>query len=238
MKKLIKNIVRSIGYDIVPFDTEEEQLNQNRYHWLQAAGIKTVIDIGGGLGQYASKIRKVLPKARIITFEVQPSAIEAIKKRMANDHAFDLHHIALSNFNGTTKFNVSSNSGSSSLLPMAQLHKDAYPVSEQITEITVECKRLDDMMKPGEVEKKILLKLDVQGAEKIVLEGAQRMLSETDFIFCEINFVELYQGCVLADDLIEFLNRQGFRLIGIENVSLHPANGTFLQADAWFKPSR
>jgi hypothetical protein len=78
------------------------------------------------------------------------------------------------------------------------------------------------------------MKLDVQGAEKIVLDGAVNTLKYVKYVFCEINFVETYKGCVLFSDLNKILESQGFVMAGVENVSQSPVSGMFLQADAFY----
>ena len=203
--------------------------------WLLTQNIQTVIDAGGGWGDFAKRIRRILPKAKIISFETHKPSFDILNNAMRDDKNFESHFVALNNYNGSTTFRVSSYDGSSSLLPMADLHKGAYPVSKNITEIQVDCKRLDDLVDANALAKNVLFKLDVQGAEKLVLEGAENVLAQTKIIFCEVNFQVLYEGCVLFNDLVEHLRQRHFKLIGIENVSQHPTSGMFLQADAWFE---
>ena len=79
------------------------------------------------------------------------------------------------------------------------------------------------------------MKLDVQGAEKLVLEGAEETLKNVDIIFSEINFSELYKGNVPFSELCRYLLEKGFTVIGIENISQSTIDGTYLQADAYFE---
>lgn len=235
VKKLIKKALSNYGYDVVPHDEAAATAEKNKYRWLQAHDIHTVIDAGSSDGGFARWIHGQLPEARVISFEAQDNLYQRLMQRMEGEAYFEAHRMALNNYNGTTTFRISSYDGSSSLLPMAELHKSAYPVSKNITEVTVDCKRLDDVLDAGALKQNVLFKLDVQGGEKLVLEGAEDVLARTRLVFCEINFQELYEGCVMANDLVDFLSRRGFRLTGIENVSQHMDNGTFLQADAWFQ---
>jgi hypothetical protein len=79
-----------------------------------------------------------------------------------------------------------------------------------------------------------LLKLDVQGAEWMVLEGAQDILKRVKLIFMEVSFNTLYENSLLFSDTVIRMNQLGFNVKGIENISQSLIDGTFLQADVYF----
>ena len=58
--------------------------------------------------------------------------------------------------------------------------------------------------------------IDVQGYELEVLKGAVASLASIDEITVEVNRAELYEGCPMAEEIIMFLEDQGFALITIE----------------------
>jgi FkbM family methyltransferase len=235
MKNTIKSILRKSGYSIVPYDEYENKLEKVRYNWLINQNINTILDIGASFGQYARKARKRFPGAHIISFEALPDSFQKLNETFKEDKNFQCFNLALSNFTGKTVFRKSSNSGASSLLEMDDLHKTNYKESKDIVEIEVKCDTLDNILKGQKLQKNILMKLDVQGAEKMVLEGAKETLKNVQVIFSEVNFNTLYKGNVLFNDLVQFLYEQGFRVEGIENVSQSLIDGTFLQADVFFK---
>jgi len=57
------------------------------------------------------------------------------------------------------------------------------------------------------------LMMDVQGAEKLVLDGFIENIKYIDYIYTEVNFDEMYKDCVLFDTLNECLNTYEFKLI-------------------------
>lgn len=234
LKRFTNSLLHRLGYELKSI-ADLKRPEQLTGQWLQSKNINTVIDAGGGWGDFAIRVRKLLPNAKIISYEIHEPSLKIMNDAMRGDKNFESHFIALNNYNGTTTFRISSYDGSSSLLPMSDLHKTAYPISKDITEVEVECKRLDDLLDSTTLKKNILIKLDLQGAEKLVLEGAENVLRNSAIIIAEINFQELYENSVLANELIDFLRERGFALVGIENVSQHPSNGMFIQADAWFQ---
>ena len=53
--------------------------------------------------------------------------------------------------------------------------------------------------------------IDVQGAELMVLEGAGQLISVCKTIFIECSLTEFYEGGAMWNQIIEFLNRNGFK---------------------------
>jgi FkbM family methyltransferase len=79
-----------------------------------------------------------------------------------------------------------------------------------------------------------VLKLDVEGAELDVLRGATRTLADTDLIIMEMSVLPRYEGeCSFADRL-GFLDRAGFRLFDIPEMSQTSRNGPLSTIDAAF----
>ena len=79
---------------------------------------------------------------------------------------------------------------------------------EQVSEITTV--RLDDIAQATGCD---LLKLDVQGGELAVLQGARRLLAEVGVVIAEVEFSPLYKGQPLFADVDSFLRSQGFDFI-------------------------
>ncbi len=80
----------------------------------------------------------------------------------------------------------------------------------------------------------VLFKIDVQGGELAVLNGALPLFDRLDAIYCELSFVELYQNQPKASNVIAFLSHNGFTLRGVFNISFTkrfgPTQGDFLFA--------
>jgi FkbM family methyltransferase len=78
-----------------------------------------------------------------------------------------------------------------------------------IRRIDVETRRLGELEEARDVD---YLKLDVQGAELLILRHAGDRLREACVIHVEVEFLRLYQEQPLFSDIDLFLRRQGFTL--------------------------
>jgi FkbM family methyltransferase len=72
---------------------------------------------------------------------------------------------------------------------------------------TVETKRLDDFAETAGAD---FLKVDVQGGELLVLQGAVERLREVLVVHTEVEFLPLYKNQPLFADVDSFLRAQGF----------------------------
>jgi FkbM family methyltransferase len=204
------------------------------YAYVTSLNIKTVIDIGAHAGEFARMINGMLPEAAIFSFEPLKDEFQQLQKSMHSAHGFKAFNCAIGNTNGTVEIHRSEYSQSSSLLRMANLHKEAFPESAGESLETVEVKILDEVLNGFELQPEILVKLDVQGYEDKVIEGAQNTISKSRAIIAEVSFRELYEGQALFDSIYQSLKNKGFVYMGNLYQLLNPLDGSPLQADALF----
>ena len=196
---------------------------------------QTLIDVGANKGQFSLVARYLFPNVQIHAFEPLPDAARLYQAVVSGPRV--LHPIALGARNGTIKFFVTSRADSSSTLPPSAAQYAAYGVSASHS-IEVAVGRMADRVDVAALRRPILVKIDVQGSELEVLKGAEEVLSLLDAIYCEVSFVQLYEGQPLAGDVIAYLSARGFDLRGIFNLSNTRKFGP-TQADLLFcqKPS-
>ncbi len=99
---------------------------------------------------------------------------------------------------------------------------------------TIEVSRLDDVAADvlGEARTPFL-KIDTQGFERAVLEGAETTVPRLVGLQLELSFVTLYEGGMLADEAISWAYDHGFVLVGLDQGFTDPG-GAVLQADGVF----
>lgn len=197
--------------------------------------IDLLFDIGANTGQYGELMRTLNYKGNIISFEPLNDAFEELKKKAKNDTKWDIHHYALGEEDTKSIINIAGNSVSSSILHMNETHVETEPESKYVGQQEIEVKKLNNVFhsfyKNGN---KAMLKIDTQGYEKQVLEGATDILDKISLIQLEMSLVALYESEMLYLDIIDYLDKKGFKLIAFENGFSNPKTGTLLQVDGIF----
>jgi len=189
----------------------------------------SVLDVGANKGQFAMFARRRWPVARLICFEPLPGPRRKLSRLLGN--RAELHAIALGDEDGEAEMHLASREDSSSLLALGDAQKRLFSMNEERV-LTVPVCRLDDIVRPGDLVRPTLLKIDVQGFEFEVLKGAVGLLDAVDEVYVECSFVELYVGQRLAADVAEFL--QGFGLFEAGRFNICREGDTAVQADFLF----
>jgi FkbM family methyltransferase len=194
--------------------------------------VRTVLDVGASRGQFAVFAANRWPEARLICFEPLPDARSRLERVVPAGRA-DVHPVALGTEPGEVEMHVSARDDSSSLLPIGPGQTTAFPGTEEAGTQRVRVDVLENHVS-ADLARPVLLKIDVQGFELDVLEGAGGALAHIDELYVECSFLELYTGQALADEVVAFLRGRGFRLAGVYGV-VRRADGTSVQADFLFR---
>ncbi|MEJ2602762.1 MAG: FkbM family methyltransferase [Gammaproteobacteria bacterium] len=201
---------------------------------LEANRIEIVLDVGANIGQFARSLREAGFRGEIVCFEPLPTAHAALQEAFRNDAGTTVHpRVALGSERSTIDINVAANSVSSSVLDMLDAHRQAAPDSEYVATESAELLRLDDVFHTYVGEgKRSFLKIDTQGYEWNVLDGAAESLPRIDGLLLEMSLVPLYEGQRLWRQLIDRLESAGFSLWQIFPGFTDPSTGRCLQFDA------
>jgi FkbM family methyltransferase len=232
-KEMIQSVANFIGYEIMSLDRAQGQslcvagiLNEKR--------INVVLDVGANFGQFAQWIRKLGYEGRIVSFEPLTEAHQQLTRVAARDSQWAVApRMALGSASGEVEIHVAGNSASSSVLPMLAVHRDASPESRYVDVEKAPLKRLDDAC-PFSQGERPLLKIDVQGYEMAVLDGATQLLANCEAIIIEMSLVPLYEGQPLAIDLWQYLTRLGFEACYFSPGFRDPQSRHLLQMDGVF----
>jgi FkbM family methyltransferase len=201
---------------------------------MQAAGVNMVVDVGAGVGQFVGWLRSEGYEGRIISFEPVEETFSELQRRAGADPTWTCWNVALAERDGDAVVNVAGNLWSSSLLPMTREHEAAAPDSVYVGQERVRLTRLDslDVIGPGD---RAYLKIDAQGAEGAVLDGAAGVFHRIVAAELELSLAELYEGQELLPALRERMRTEGFALVWLgDSVFRDPASDEILALDGIF----
>lgn len=203
--------------------------------FIEDREIDTVIDVGANVGQFGEFLRKGGYRGKIVSFEPTKSAYETLSKKAQADGAWETHHCGLGAASGTAILHASQLSVFNSILQLsgvAKLHDNRMTV-DHTEEIAINT--LDEVV--GSLPGKILLKIDTQGYEKQVMEGAPQVMARAAGILLELPVIRTYEGEWQFHDALKYMSEAGFVPAQIQAVGYHGLDkASAVDFDCLFRP--
>jgi FkbM family methyltransferase len=140
---------------------------------LERAGYDGVIDGGAAIGEFAALARLALPKADLLCVEPHPLSASLLRRR-----GYAVCEAALWRESGEATLSQPEAAATSCTL----LPTEGEPPSWRVRTV-----RLDELEVRGE---KLLVKLDLQGAEPVALEGMTRLWPRCAGLLLEVSYGE------------------------------------------------
>ncbi|HJX25199.1 MAG TPA: FkbM family methyltransferase, partial [Chthoniobacterales bacterium] len=197
------------------------------------SSIGTVLDVGANEGQFIKPARVLFPKASILAFEPNPRLIQSLKDLLPGTGA--VCQMACGREAGTMPLHLMKFSPATSLLRPTSLRIPDFPAAETEETIEVKVDRLDFVVRGHPLARKpYLLKIDVQGFELEVLQGAVDILPDVSAIVCEVNAVSFYEGQAGFEDIYGFVRQHNFKLVDIGEPIRNRNTGEVLYFDVAF----
>lgn len=165
-----------------------------------------VLHVGAHRGEEAA-IYDRLGAARVTWVEAQPGLVADMRVTLDPTHHRIYEAVAWSESGVHMQFHVTSNSESSSVLPLGE-HMDQYPDISEVATLDVTTVCLDELIPPTPFH---LINLDIQGAELHALKGMGQLLDDCRVLYTEVSKKELYVGSAQIHDLDVWLGERGFR---------------------------
>lgn len=190
----------------------------------------TVLDIGANMGLVTLVLSALVgEQGRVHAFEPIPDMQALIERSIARNRIrnVELHRVALGAESGELMLSVPrGHSGAASLLPTREHAEDIH--------LTVPVQTLSDALSASDIEKIRLVKVDVEGFEPQVFEGAAELFARTppDVILFELADLD---GPVAEHPSIKALSDYGYgfftlppRLVrmGVERMDPRAGNAT------------
>lgn len=187
---------------------------------------RTIIDVGAANGTF--DLYDIFPGSHhlliepLVEFQLR---LEKLTKSMINA---ELIIAAATKKSGAITINVHPDLVGSSLY-LEDENSDVNGVPRTVQGIT-----LDEICQEKELKSPYLVKIDVQGAELDVLEGAQRTLKETDVIVMEISLFQFFANGPQFFDVVNYMNEQDFVVYDIFDNQYRLLDGAMSQVDLAF----
>jgi FkbM family methyltransferase len=229
LRPIVRRLLRRGGFDIVRY------LPKRRLKVLEDAGATVVLDVGANAGQYAGALRAEGFAGRIVSIEPLADAFARLSERAAGDPLWECRRLALGDADGEARINRAADPTCSSLLPLRERHARADPAWAVVGREPVVVRRLDtvgaELLSSAD---RPYLKLDVQGFELAVLQGAAATLARVQAVEAELSLDWIYDRQPLLPEVAAFLYDGGFRMVWMERILNDPVTDHLVQVDAIF----
>lgn len=206
-------------------------------HMLKGIKEPVIFDVGAHHGHISITFRGLFPTSTIYAFEPFEGSYEQLKANTSSDPRIRAFNFGLSNREGAQSFHSNPSSATNSLLPTHELGSQTWGkgLLETREVVHAQFKTIDSVVKAMRIPKIDLLKLDVQGAEHLVIEGSSEMCSSglIRLIYSEIITQPTYCDQKRFDEALAMFYNRGFDLYNIYNMS-STGEGRLRQVDAIF----
>jgi FkbM family methyltransferase len=186
----------------------------------------TVFDVGVGYGTFP--LYRAFPDAFYHLIDPAHESL-AYMRRLARRLRCEVHPVALGDHDGTASLEVRADIQESTLLeevgPRRVRRVDRVPL-----------RRFDALF--GPLVRPSLCKIDVQGAELMVLAGMTGRLAEIDALIIETSTIATVQGGAEAASIVQFLDQHDFALADVVGLRRRPLDGATAQLDLLFVPNK
>jgi FkbM family methyltransferase len=228
----LHDLFRARGFDLVRFRPQSHWLAR-RASLLRAFEVDLVVDVGANDGEYGRSLRRLGYRGAIVSFEPLPDAAARLRSNHLRDEHWRSYELALGDAPGSAELYIAGNSASSSLLAMLPSHERYAPGSAYVGRTTVRVTTLDALADDvlGSAVRPFL-KIDTQGSEGRVLDGARQCMARFVGVQLELSIEPLYEGAPGYIDMLARVQAEGFTLMSIEPGFSDLETGRMLQFDA------
>jgi FkbM family methyltransferase len=206
--------------------------HKNRISALKDRGFrpKIILDIGANEGQWTNEIKEVFPGSEFVMFEandINENALKSVGKKYMIG--------VLSNENDKT-VEFYSTKGKYKTGDSVFVENTRHHFPENRTVKILKTKTLDSALEDLNVKHHHVdfVKLDVQGSEKCILEGAPKVLKTAEFVLMEVQMLEYNIGAPKVAEMISFMDGLGYEISDILGLYYLPECNLLNQADVLF----
>lgn len=190
------------------------------------------IDIGAHVGNFTKQLSYRYPSCKTVMIEANPNC-EQYLRLLSKPY----HIMALSDKEGYADLYVEKINPVATGASIYKENTDWYGEGKYET-VRVSTRTLDSLNiydnKPID-----FIKIDVQGSELDILNGASQTMNRTEYVSCEVALAQYNQGAPLIGEVVDKMRDYGFCIIDIVEYHSFPQlyDGAYFQLDLLFKKS-
>ena len=217
MKKYIRQCLRSVGYDVTPVPVPHLfLLREYTLRVFSVLGINIVLDVGAHWDDYGPFLRNSGYRGRVVSFEPVSSNFAILSERAAQDPLWKSYKLALGNEDTVRPIPVTARAGFSA----ERLGEMGRVVGTEMAEV----KQLDSVLEEcmsGLSDTRVFLKMDVQGCDLKVLQGAARHIDRILALQSLLCVENISTGMASYLDVIAQMTQLGFDIAGMVPIATH-----------------
>jgi FkbM family methyltransferase len=236
MKRFLQRMAKSLGYECRRMAADDDHDPFVFAQRLIQAAQPVVFDVGAHHGQTASRLVELFPSATVHCFEPYPESYALLEVATQADPRVRRHRVCLSDRTGAAIMNCNASTATNSLLETDRRAAATWGEGLLDTDMQIEVNTttLDAFCTAESIGHIDLLKIDTQGAEYAVLEGAAEMLTRravTVLVF-EMITAATYAQQRLPSEYFTLLESRGYVFSGVFSPMYR--NGLLAQCDVAF----
>lgn len=241
MKAFIKNMLRSIGYEIVPYELgviagSDRRPICNFEAFLE--DIKTrcfsprlILDVGANRGDWTRMAKDVFPEASFLLIEPQIEMRQSLNDLCSEFEDISWIEAGAGSKEGRLVQTIWDDLAGSSFLPNVDENLLQTGRQREVDIVTI-----DSLLVRRNLDIPDLVKLDIQGFELEALRGATSLFGKTELFTMEVSLFPFddVPGMPIVREVIEFMGERGYEVYDILGYLRRPFDGALGQVDLAF----
>lgn len=226
MIRLLNSAFKKLGFQLIGIGSVEKLSRtsfKNDAFQVQKELIKKtkpmIFDIGANRGDISAKYQQLYKKATIHAFEPFPDTYKILYENSKITGCIS-NNLALDEQPGEKCLYINKSVDTNSFLESSRIGASSDEYCRTVDKLVVQTTSIDVYCLKNKIATIDIMKLDVQGAELMVLKGSKFMLEQKriKLIYTEVYFKQQYKDQPLFSDLEVFLREYGYILVDLYNL--------------------
>lgn len=174
---------------------------------------RSLVDVGAHHGEFTDLAKHYYDLKQVWMVEADPELAAQLRAKYRDATDCRVVHAAVAREIGELEFRILKHRASSSLLPVIQRPGPGLGVDlGEARRVKVPALPLDTLFEREGIGSVDLMKVDIQGAERMLIQGGTQALRKVRWLFIEVFFDEFYEGSARFGEIDNLLWALGFRL--------------------------